>query len=150
MIPPRNVFHLVLARPDGAGPGTKGLSLFYVPKFLFDLQTLEPGSRNGVLITGVEHKMVRYADVGITHRTPSIRAVQAATYISPNTSPTFLSVSENDHQVPVEGTRRFVERADLAGVDLTALNWLWADHTVAVGDQTLIHRLLDHFRGNGV
>ena len=31
-----NIFHLVLARPEGAGPGTKGLSLFFVPKFLFD------------------------------------------------------------------------------------------------------------------
>ena len=52
-----NVFHLVLARPEGAGPGTKGLSLFYVPKFLFDLQTLELGDRNGVYVTGLEHKM---------------------------------------------------------------------------------------------
>ena len=32
-----NILHLVLARPEGAGPGTKGLSLFFVPKFLFDL-----------------------------------------------------------------------------------------------------------------
>ncbi|MGW1739930.1 acyl-CoA dehydrogenase [Nocardia sp. NPDC001965] len=52
-----NVFHLVLARPEGAGPGTKGLSLFYVPKFLFDPQTLELGERNGVYVTNVEHKM---------------------------------------------------------------------------------------------
>ncbi|MEV4239450.1 acyl-CoA dehydrogenase [Nocardia sp. NPDC049737] len=52
-----NVFHLVLARPEGAGPGTKGLSLFYVPKFLFDHETLELGDRNGVYVTGVEHKM---------------------------------------------------------------------------------------------
>ncbi|MFI6367703.1 acyl-CoA dehydrogenase [Nocardia sp. NPDC050630] len=52
-----NVFHLVLARPVGAGPGTKGLSLFYVPKYHFDTQTLELGARNGVFVTGVEHKM---------------------------------------------------------------------------------------------
>ena len=52
-----NVFHLVLARPEGAGPGTKGLSLFYVPKFLFDPQTLELGERNGAFVTGLEHKM---------------------------------------------------------------------------------------------
>lgn len=52
-----NVFHLVLARPEGAGPGTKGLSLFYVPKFLFDPETLELGERNGVFVTGLEHKM---------------------------------------------------------------------------------------------
>ncbi|HEX7321938.1 MAG TPA: acyl-CoA dehydrogenase [Mycobacterium sp.] len=52
-----NIFHLVLARPEGAGPGTKGLSLFYVPNFLFDPDTLELGTRNGVFVTGVEHKM---------------------------------------------------------------------------------------------
>ncbi len=52
-----NIFHLVLARPQHAGPGTRGLSLFYVPKFLFDPDTLELGSRNGVFATNLEHKM---------------------------------------------------------------------------------------------
>jgi alkylation response protein AidB-like acyl-CoA dehydrogenase len=52
-----NTFHLVLARPEGAGPGTKGLSLFYVPNYLFDPDTLELGPRNGVFATGLEHKM---------------------------------------------------------------------------------------------
>jgi len=52
-----NIFHLVLARPEGAGPGTKGLSLFYVPKFHFDPETFELGARNGVFATGLEHKM---------------------------------------------------------------------------------------------
>ncbi|MFD5178171.1 acyl-CoA dehydrogenase [Nocardia sp. NPDC058379] len=52
-----NIFHLVLARPDGAGPGTKGLSLFYVPNHLFDPDTLALRERNGVFVTGVEHKM---------------------------------------------------------------------------------------------
>jgi alkylation response protein AidB-like acyl-CoA dehydrogenase len=52
-----NIFHLVLARPQGAGPGTKGLSLFYVPKYLFDPETFELGSRNGVFATALEHKM---------------------------------------------------------------------------------------------
>ena len=52
-----NIMHLVLARPEGAGPGTKGLSLFFVPKFLFDPETGAPGERNGVYVTNVEHKM---------------------------------------------------------------------------------------------
>ncbi len=57
-----NIIHLVLARPvgvDGAGgPGTKGLSLFIVPKHHFDLDTGElTGERNGVFVTGVENKM---------------------------------------------------------------------------------------------
>ncbi|MGW4125508.1 acyl-CoA dehydrogenase [Nocardia sp. NPDC004711] len=52
-----NIMHLVLARPEGAGPGTKGLSLFYVPKFHFDFDTDTLGERNGVFVTNVEHKM---------------------------------------------------------------------------------------------
>ncbi len=52
-----NIMHLVLARPEDAGPGTKGLSLFAVPKFHFDPQTGEPGERNGVYVTNVEKKM---------------------------------------------------------------------------------------------
>jgi hypothetical protein len=52
-----NIIHLVLARPEGAGPGTKGLSLFVVPKFHFDLETGELGERNGAFVTNVEHKM---------------------------------------------------------------------------------------------
>jgi alkylation response protein AidB-like acyl-CoA dehydrogenase len=57
-----NILHLVLARPRGVegvgGPGTKGLSLFLVPKYHFDHQTGElTGERNGVYVTNVEHKM---------------------------------------------------------------------------------------------
>ena len=48
-----NIIHLVLARPEGGGPGTKGLSMFVVPKFLFDSQTGELGERNGVYATNV-------------------------------------------------------------------------------------------------
>jgi len=51
-----NIFHLVLARPDGAGPGTKGLSMFLVPKYLVSPDG-ELGERNGVYATNVEHKM---------------------------------------------------------------------------------------------
>ncbi|MDA2813095.1 acyl-CoA dehydrogenase [Nocardiopsis sp. RSe5-2] len=52
-----NIFHLVLARPEGAKPGTKGLSLFLVPKYLVDVETGELGERNGAYVTNVEHKM---------------------------------------------------------------------------------------------
>jgi alkylation response protein AidB-like acyl-CoA dehydrogenase len=52
-----NILHLVLARPEGAGPGTKGLSMFLVPKFHVDLETGELGERNGVYATNVEQKM---------------------------------------------------------------------------------------------
>ncbi len=51
-----NIIHLVLARtPDGA-PGTKGLSLFLVPKFLLD-EKAEPGPRNDLRAIGLEHKL---------------------------------------------------------------------------------------------
>lgn len=52
-----NIMHLVLARPEGAGPGTKGLSLFIVPKILFDHENGDLGERNGAFVTNVEHKM---------------------------------------------------------------------------------------------
>jgi alkylation response protein AidB-like acyl-CoA dehydrogenase len=57
-----NIIHLVLARPQGVegagGPGTKGLSLFIVPKLHFDLETGElTGERNGVFATNLEKKM---------------------------------------------------------------------------------------------
>lgn len=56
-----NIVHYVLARPAGVegvgGPGTKGLSLFIVPKFHFDPESGELGERNGVYATNVEHKM---------------------------------------------------------------------------------------------
>jgi hypothetical protein len=52
-----NIVHLVLARPVGAEAGTKGLSMFVVPKYLPDPDTGEPGERNGVVATGLEHKM---------------------------------------------------------------------------------------------
>jgi alkylation response protein AidB-like acyl-CoA dehydrogenase len=52
-----NIVHYVLARPEGAGPGTKGLSMFVVPKFHVDLETGELGERNGVFVTNVEKKM---------------------------------------------------------------------------------------------
>ena len=52
-----NVVHFVLARPEGAGAGTKGLSLFIVPKYQVDLETGELGERNGANVTNVEHKM---------------------------------------------------------------------------------------------
>jgi len=52
-----NIIHLVLARPEGAGPGTKGLSLFVVPKFHVDLESGAIGARNGVYATNVEKKM---------------------------------------------------------------------------------------------
>ncbi|MEA3012561.1 MAG: 3-(methylsulfanyl)propanoyl-CoA dehydrogenase [Sphingomonadales bacterium] len=46
-----NILHLVLARIDGAPPGSRGISLFIVPKMLGD------GRRNDAYCTGVEHKL---------------------------------------------------------------------------------------------
>jgi alkylation response protein AidB-like acyl-CoA dehydrogenase len=51
-----NIMHLVLARPEGAVPGTKGLSLFLVPKFMVNPDG-SLGERNGVYATNIEKKM---------------------------------------------------------------------------------------------
>lgn len=51
-----NIIHLVLARPEGAGPGTKGLSLYVVPKHLVN-EDGSLGPRNGVYATNIEKKM---------------------------------------------------------------------------------------------
>ena len=56
-----NIVHMVLARPAGVegvgGPGTRGLSLFVVPKFHVDLASGECLGRNGVQVTGLERKL---------------------------------------------------------------------------------------------
>ena len=46
------IVHLVLARLPGAPEGTKGLSIFLVPKYDFDT-----GERNDAKVVGIEHKM---------------------------------------------------------------------------------------------
>ncbi len=51
-----NIIHLVLARPEGKGPGTRGLSMFLVPKFLVN-DDGSLGERNGVFVTNLEKKM---------------------------------------------------------------------------------------------
>ncbi len=53
---PENIVHMVLARPEGAVAGTKGLSMFFVPKFWVEEDgTL--GDRNGVTATKLEDKL---------------------------------------------------------------------------------------------
>ena len=51
-----NIVHLVLARLPDAPPGTRGISLFLVPKFLPDAQG-NPGVRNDLAVVGLEHKL---------------------------------------------------------------------------------------------
>ncbi len=51
-----NIVHLVLARPEGAGAGTKGLSMFIVPKYWVN-EDGSLGERNGAYCTNIEHKM---------------------------------------------------------------------------------------------
>ena len=51
-----NIVHLVLARLPDAPMGTKGISLFIVPKFV-PTEAGEPGERNGVKCGSIEHKM---------------------------------------------------------------------------------------------
>jgi len=67
-----NVIHLVLARTEGAPPGTRGISMFLVPKFILDSEG-HPGERNDYKIVSLEHKLgihasptcvIAYGDAG--------------------------------------------------------------------------------------
>ena len=60
-----NIVHLVLARAPGAAPGTKGLSIFLVPKFNFDADG-DLGERNGAFVVGIEEKMGIHGSVTCT------------------------------------------------------------------------------------
>jgi alkylation response protein AidB-like acyl-CoA dehydrogenase len=51
-----NIIHLVLARTPGSPPGTKGISMFIVPKFVPDSEG-RPGVRNDVKVVSLEHKL---------------------------------------------------------------------------------------------
>jgi len=51
-----NVIHLVLARTEGAPPGTRGISMFLVPKYILDEEG-NPGERNDYRIVSIEHKL---------------------------------------------------------------------------------------------
>ncbi|GAA1555961.1 acyl-CoA dehydrogenase [Actinomadura kijaniata] len=71
-----NIVHFVLARPEGAGPGTRGLSMFLVPKWTFDPVSGELTGRNGVHATNVEKKMgLRVSttcELTFGHREPAV------------------------------------------------------------------------------
>jgi alkylation response protein AidB-like acyl-CoA dehydrogenase len=54
------ILHMVLARTPGAAAGTRGLSLFVVPKFKLDADWL-PGARNPARVLRIEHKMGLHA-----------------------------------------------------------------------------------------
>ncbi len=51
-----NIVHLVLARTPGAPPGTKGITMFLVPKFMLDADG-KPGEKNDVSCVSIEHKL---------------------------------------------------------------------------------------------
>ncbi|HEX5696734.1 MAG TPA: acyl-CoA dehydrogenase [Acidimicrobiia bacterium] len=67
-----NIIHLVLARTPESPPGTRGISMFLVPKFIVD-ENGEPGARNDLKVLSLEHKLgihasptcvVSYGDAG--------------------------------------------------------------------------------------
>jgi len=51
-----NILHLVLARTPDAPPGTRGISMFLVPKFILD-ENGRPGERNDLKVLSLEHKL---------------------------------------------------------------------------------------------
>ena len=56
----QNIVHLVLARTPGAAEGTRGISLFLVPKYRLD-ESGAPGPFNDVRVVSIEHKMGLHA-----------------------------------------------------------------------------------------
>jgi alkylation response protein AidB-like acyl-CoA dehydrogenase len=60
-----NIIHLVLARTPDAPAGIKGLSIFAVPKFMFDSEG-NLGDRNGIYVRGIEEKMGLHGSVTTT------------------------------------------------------------------------------------
>ena len=66
------IVHLVLARTPGSPPGTKGISMFVVPKFLLD-ENGDPGEANPVSCVSIEHK------VGIHGSPTCVMAFEGAT-----------------------------------------------------------------------
>jgi alkylation response protein AidB-like acyl-CoA dehydrogenase len=68
----KNIVHLVLARLPDAPPGTRGISLFVVPKFLPDANG-DAGAPNGVRCGSIEHKMgIRASPTCVMHFNDSI------------------------------------------------------------------------------
>ena len=62
-----NIIHLVLAKLPGAPPGTKGISLFVVPKFLPTAEG-KAGPRNGLMCGSIEHKMgIKASSTAVMH-----------------------------------------------------------------------------------
>jgi acyl-CoA dehydrogenase len=55
-----NIVHFVLARLPDAPAGTKGISLFLIPKFLVDADG-SLGARNDIYVSGIEHKLGMHA-----------------------------------------------------------------------------------------
>ncbi|HZD21786.1 MAG TPA: acyl-CoA dehydrogenase [Acidimicrobiia bacterium] len=51
-----NIIHMVLARTEDAPPGTRGISMFLVPKFILD-ENGQPETRNDYKIVSIEHKL---------------------------------------------------------------------------------------------
>ena len=66
------IMHLVLARTPGSAPGTKGISMFLVPKYVLD-DDGTPGDRNGASCVSIEHK------VGIHGSPTCVMAFEGAT-----------------------------------------------------------------------
>jgi acetyl esterase len=108
------------------------------------------------LIGAATRNMVTTFIGGSAEKYPErVKAVQAATYLTSQAPPTFLSVSESDHLVSIESVKGFISAAQAKGVDLEVHYRPWADHATSsahnyLPNQTLIRRLHDFFRSNGV
>ena len=82
---PTNIVHLVLARTPDAPPGTKGISLFIVPKFLVDADGAL-GARNDLRCVSLEHKLGIHASPTCVHGLWRRRRARSASWSARRTA----------------------------------------------------------------
>lgn len=81
-------------------------------------------------------------------------AVASARFIHAGAPPTYLTLSENDHLVPIAGAEAFVEQARAAGIDVVVVRRAFADHSAGlsyhgIANQMLLDRAHALFVANG-
>lgn len=156
--------NLALAATYAAAGGSLHPSSFVAPfprvaAVAGEVPAVDPGwiEHNSDRIWGprTREMVVRYIGGSSDEHPERLVAIQVESYLSPLAPPTLLMASRGDHLVPIEGIRRFVDKARAAGVDVRMVERPWGDHLISVihdglTSQTMIRLLADHFRRHGV
>lgn len=84
-----------------------------------------------------------------------VTAVEPASYLTKDAPATLMFINKNDHLVPYEAAKQFVDTAKNSGVNVKAVESVWQDHASAVpyysvSNQVFKQLMLEHFKANGV